>query len=128
MKRCRSNPAATVGAVAPAAAHAVTGRGRGRARPFGARAAYDAADVVWPDTRMPREIAVAGIVFDMMPGHLSPRPAVVAKWLRVQPETVGAFLAVWECVEPGVRFDAVRRAVAIARVRRLSRGCKSCRG
>ena len=130
MKRCRSNPVATVGAVAPVAAEAATGRGRGRARPFAFRAAYDAAEVVWPDTHLPREIAVAGIVFDMMPGHLSPRPEPLAKRLRIEPETVAAVLAIWELVEPNVRFEAVRRAVAIARIRRLScgKGCKSCRG
>jgi len=117
---------ATAGAVEPAAARAVAGRTRGRARPFGFAESYAAAEIVWPDTRLPREIAVAGIVFDMMPGHLSPRRAVIAKRLRVEPETVGALLAIWELVEPGARFDAVRRSVAIARVRRLSCG-KECR-
>jgi len=116
---CRSRPTASAGAVAAAAAEAVAGRSRPAAAPFRFHDAYAAAETVWPETNLPREIAVAGIVYDMMPGHLSPRRAYVARRLRIDPETVPAMLALWEMVEPAVRFDAVRRAVSVARTRRL---------
>lgn len=127
LPNCRSNAAAVPGAIAPAAAAVATGA-RASCEPFALSESWDAAEVIWAETNLPREIAMAGIVFDMMPGHRAPRRAAVAKRLRVRVDAVRSFLLLWECTDESVRFEAVRRAVAVARIRRLSRGCKSCRG
>jgi hypothetical protein len=118
MMNCRSNPVAASGELPPTAAADVVGR-RPSSAPFTLAESLAAADVVWPDTELPREIAVAGIVFDMMPAHLSPRRDVVARRLRVAPDVVRVALLLWECADDSIRFDVVRRAVAIARARRI---------
>ena len=113
-----SNPVAASGELLPTAAADVVGS-RPSAAPFTLAESFAAADVVWPDTELPREVAVSGIVYDMMPAHLSPRRDVVARRLRVAPDVVRVALLLWECAEDAMRFDVVRRAVGIARARRI---------
>lgn len=119
-------PEIELGAATLDAVRAVAGNDGGPARPFTFAEAWLAAETVHADVPMPREVVVSGIVLDMMPGHLAPRRAVLARRLRIRPDTLQSCVALWETVDDHVRFAAVAAAVRVARVRRIGGG--ACRG
>lgn len=118
-----SKPRMTEGAADTQSVSAALGTPTVSASPFTLAESLAAAAVVWPETRMPEPLAVAGIVCDLMPGHRTPRRSVLARRLRIDVETLRALLLLWECTDDAVRFDATQRAVRIIRARRMGAAC-----
>lgn len=123
---CRSESVAvTPGAVHTDGARAALGAAaRVDARPFALGEAIAAARVVARESAYPRCVVVVGIVLDMMPGHLTPRRALLARRLRIRPQLVVASELVWEVADDADRMRLLAAAVRVARVRRLGAACR----
>lgn len=117
---CRSSsPEITHGARAVESVRCAVGVGRVPSHAFTAAEAMHAAEIIWPETGLPRPLAVVGIVYDMMPGHLSPRRGWFAKQIGVHVETVRAAELIYEMLDGAKRIEYLAAATRIARVRRI---------
>lgn len=111
--------AVTPGAVHTDGVRAGTGASRADARPFGLSESIAAARVVARETEFPRAVVLVGVVLDMMPGHLTPRRALLARRLRLRVDVVHAAELVWEVADDAQRVRLLAGAVRVARVRRM---------
>jgi len=124
-RNSRSSPVAvTPGAVHTDGVRAAVGADRADARPFALSESIAAARVVARETEYPRAVALVGIVLDMMPGHLTPRRALLARRLRLRVEIVHAAELVWEVADDAQRVRLLAAAVRVARVRRMGAACR----
>lgn len=122
---CRSESVAvTPGAVHTDGARAAIGGARADARPFALGESIAAARVVARESAYPRSLVLVGVVLDMMPGHLTPRRALLARRLRIRRELVEAAELVWEVADDADRVRLLAAAVRVARVRRLGAACR----
>jgi ABC-type multidrug transport system ATPase subunit len=92
-------------------------------RPYTVDEALRCAAILRRDLEIPgtvRRLLSVGLPFDLLPGHLSPSEEALGRRLRIRASLVEDRRVLWECVEPGIRFDLARRASAMILVWRGS--------
>lgn len=85
-------------------------------RPYTVDEAIRAAAVIRRDREIPgavRNLIAVGVVFDLLPGHLTPDDDALARRLRTRPDRIEDRRVRWESVDPVIRFEVVHRATAI---------------
>jgi hypothetical protein len=96
-------------------------------RPYTLEEAREAAALIAADDAMRGEYGAivellsVGIPLDLMPDHLAPSIAALARSARISRRRVEHGRLLWECLEPSLRADLVHRAVRIILVLRASK-------
>lgn len=85
--------------------------------------AAEAARIVSRDiiARQMRGIAEVGLILDLMPGHLRPSGAELARELGITIDSTERREIAWELLEPRARFDLVARAMRLLMMLRAGR-------
>lgn len=85
-------------------------------RPYTVDEALRVAAILRRDPEIPigvRALLAVGIVYDLLPGHLSPDDEALARRLRTKVDRIEDRRVRWESVDPVLRFDLVHRATAL---------------
>ena len=85
-------------------------------RPYTVDEALRVAAILRRDSEIPigvRALLAVGIVYDLLPGHLSPDDEALARRLRTKVDRIEDRRVRWESVDPVLRFDLVHRATAL---------------
>lgn len=85
-------------------------------RPYTVDEALRVASILRRDPEIPigvRSLLAVGIVYDLLPGHLSPDDEALARRLRTRVDRIEDRRVRWESVDPVLRFDLVHRATAL---------------
>lgn len=96
-------------------------------RPYTLSEAREAAALIAADDALRGEYGAVvqllgvGIPLDLMPEHLAPTVAELARSAKVPKRTVENRRLLWECLEPRLRAELVHRAVRIILVLRASK-------
>lgn len=97
-------------------------------RPYDLGEAREAAALLSADETLRAEYPAVvqllgiGIPLDLMPDHLSPTMAALARSARLRRRTADAYRMMWESVDPALRANLVHRAIRIILVLRASHG------
>ena len=85
-------------------------------RPYTVDEALRVAAIFRRDPEIPRGVRAllaVGMIYDLLPGHLSPDDEAIARRLRTTPTRIDDRRVRWESVDPILRFDLVHRATAL---------------
>jgi hypothetical protein len=84
-------------------------------RPVTLREAVDVAAIIARDQSVGSwsQVATAGIVYDLMPGHLRPARSRLAEALGITERTLERRELVWEMADTRLRFDLVARSTRL---------------
>jgi len=85
-------------------------------RPYTVDEAIRVAAILRRDPDIPRGVRAllaVGMIYDLIPGHLSPDDEAIARRLRTTATRIEDRRVRWESVDPVLRFDLVHRSTAI---------------